>query len=62
MRRRRRRGNSNNRNEKEEEERRGGRGGGGRGEGKTIEFYYPKTYINEQCSIFFLVYMLLLTS
>ena len=59
-RRRRRRGNNNNRNEEEEEERRGGRGGGG--EGKTIEFYYPKTYINEQCSIFFSVYMLLLTS
>ena len=55
---RRRRGNNNNRNEKEEEEERRGRGG----EGKTIEFYYPKTHINDQCSTFFSVYSLLVRS
>ena len=58
---RRRRGNNNNRNEKEEEEERRG-GGGGRGEGKTIEFYYPKTHINDQCSTFFSVYILFVRS
>ena len=57
---RRRRGNNNNRNEKEDEEERRGRGGGG--EGKTIEFYYPKTHINDQCSTFFSVYSLLVRS
>ena len=55
---RRRRGNNNNRNEKEEER----RGVGGGGEGKTIEFYYPKTHINDQCSTFFSVYILLVRS